>query len=249
MSDRVAEWRTALGTSAALWSAGGRHEVQRDWWLAFSGANCVDYNAVLCHGPDCARGLVEHVAAVRAAKVPAVIMVAGAALAMTNALSGEGWVCVGARPFMALTDIGGEADPDVRRLRPNELADAQAMIGDAFAVEQQFAAVALPTVAATEPTREAWGLFVGGELVSCTAAVTVDDTLTIWSMATPPKQQRNGYGRRLLSAVLAHGREAGATTSLLYASPEGESLYRSIGYSVVEYWQVWSRARWIFPPA
>ena len=95
---------------------------------------------------------------------------------------------------------------------------------------------------------KAWGLFQAGELVSCAAVVTVDDTIAIWSMATPHDRQRHGYGRRLLSAIHAAGRDAGATTSVLYASPEGEPLYRSIGYAVAEYWQVWSRARWVFPP-
>jgi hypothetical protein len=32
---------------------------------------------------------------------------------------------------------------------------------------------------------------------------------------------------------------------LLQSSAAGESLSRSVGYEVVEYWQVWSRPRWV----
>jgi GNAT superfamily N-acetyltransferase len=246
--DPIPGWRTTLGASAALWSAGGRLEVEPHRWLAFSGARAVDYNAILCHGPDGAADLARSLEEVRAAKVPAVIMVAGAALGMTNLLAGEGWVCVGAKPLMVMTDVRGDVDPTVRRLRPEELPAAHEMISLAFDVTVQLAEVALPSVAADAPRREAWGLFEGDELRSCVAAVTVDDTLVIWSMATPPDLQRRGYGRRLLSTILASSRDAGVTTAVLYASPPGEPLYRSIGFRLVEHWQVWSRARWVFPP-
>jgi ribosomal protein S18 acetylase RimI-like enzyme len=68
---------------------------------------------------------------------------------------------------------------------------------------------------------------------------------TVWSMSTPPDQQRRGYGDRLLRAVLSNVVEAGSEEILLYSSPSGERLYRSVGFRVVEYWQQWSRPRWI----
>ena len=114
-SDALREWRAALGASTKLWAA-GCHEVEADWWVAFSGANSFDNNAILYHGDDGACGLAQSVEEVRAAKVPAVIMVAGAALGMTNVLARADWVCVGARPLMVMTDIHGECDPDVRPL-------------------------------------------------------------------------------------------------------------------------------------
>jgi GNAT superfamily N-acetyltransferase len=147
-----------------------------------------------------------------------------------------------------MTEINAVADRDARRLQPDELAAAQAIISDAFDVAPKFAEVALPSVSEKNPKREAWGVFDRGELVSCVGAVTVEDTIVIWSMATPRELQGQGYGRRVLSTVLAESREAGATTSILYASAPGEPLYRSVGYTVVEHWQVWSRPRWVFPP-
>ncbi len=246
--DAVAGWRTALGRSAVLWAAGGTHVVEPGWWMAFSGAKSVDYNAVLCHGAEGARDLRRSLEAVRAAKVPAVIMVAGPALYAVNLLAAEGWVCVDAKPLMVTTDLRGTVDPAARRLQPEELEAAQGLIGDAFDVPPPLAAVALPSVSADAPPREAWGLYAGDRLVSCVGVVTIDDTVVIWSMATPAAHQRQGYGRRLLSTVLETKRDARATTSVLYASAPGEPLYRALGYTVVEHWQVWSRPRWVFPP-
>ena len=60
--------------------------------------------------------------------------------------------------------------------------------------------------------------------------------------------RRRGYARRLMSTVLAAYRKEGATAALLYASPLGVSMYQALGYRIVEHWQVWSRARWVFPP-
>jgi GNAT superfamily N-acetyltransferase len=245
----VRTWRTQLGVSTKLWAAQGHHVVEDDWWIALSKTKSVDYNAILCHGDNGAEAFARSLNEVRDANVPAVIMVAGAALGMTNALNREGWVCVGAKPLMVMTDIDAVADPDARRLQPEELADAQAIISDAFDVAPKFAEIALPSVAASDPTREAWGVFDDGALVSCVGAVTVDNTIVIWSMATPRALQGRGYGRRLLSSVLAASRANGADTSILYASAPGEPLYRSVGYTVVEHWQVWSRPRWVFPPA
>ena len=86
--DVVSRWRTLLGVSASLWAGSGRVEVEPEWWLAFSGAKTADFNVILCHGLDGARDLARSLEEVRTAKVPAVIVVSGAALGMTNLLAG-----------------------------------------------------------------------------------------------------------------------------------------------------------------
>jgi ribosomal protein S18 acetylase RimI-like enzyme len=244
----VAGWRDALGESAQLWADGGRHVVAPGYWLALSGAKSVDYNVALCHGPEGATDLARALDEIRTAQVPAVIMVAGPALGWTNLLAGEGWVCVDAKPFMVMTDLPDAIDPAARRLLPGELPRAHQMLADVFDVALPLAQRAIPSVSATGPTREAWGLFEGDELVSCVGVVVVDRTVAVWSLATPAGYRRRGYGRRLMSTVLAAHHRNGATTAVLYASPLGVSMYQALGYRIVEYWQVWSRSRWVFPP-
>jgi GNAT superfamily N-acetyltransferase len=78
------------------------------------------------------------------------------------------------------------------------------------------------------------------------ATVVVDSVLAVWSMATRPDLQRQGYGRRLLSTALAQAASEGVTESLLLATPAGEALFRALGYRVMEHWQQWSRPRWVW---
>ena len=80
------------------------------------------------------------------------------------------------------------------------------------------------------------------------ASVTIaveDGLAVVWSMATRSECQGRGYGRRLLETVLRHQFDRGATGSLLHSSVAGERLYRSLGYAVVDYLQLWSRPRWV----
>jgi GNAT superfamily N-acetyltransferase len=244
--DLVAHWRSCLGAGASLWA--NRVEVEPGWWLAFSGVKSVDFNAILCHGRDGARDLGLALEAVRDAKVPAVIAVGGPALGFTNLLADAEWVCVGARPFEVMREVGGEADPAVRRLGAHELAPAHDIVAGAFDLTPAMAELALSGAGAGSSQHEVWGIFEDAELRACVGVVAFDDVMAIWSLATPPALRRRGYGRRLMSAVHAAKRDDGVRTSLLWASPDAEALYRKLGYTIVEYHQVWSRRRWIFPP-
>jgi ribosomal protein S18 acetylase RimI-like enzyme len=82
-------------------------------------------------------------------------------------------------------------------------------------------------------------------LVSSFTSVVEDGLVVVWSMATRVECQGRGYGRRLLEAALSSELEQGAVGSLLQSSAAGKKLYRSLGYTDVEYWQLWSRPRWV----
>jgi predicted acetyltransferase len=64
-------------------------------------------------------------------------------------------------------------------------------------------------------------------------------------MATAHAYRRQGNGARLLASVLADAAASGARCGVLYASPDGEQMYRSLGYAAREYCQIWSRPRWV----
>lgn len=65
-----------------------------------------------------------------------------------------------------------------------------------------------------------------------------DEVVTVWCMATRPRQQRSGFGRALLAHVLAAARDDGARTGLLGGSAAGEPLYRQTGWTTVEHWRI-----------
>lgn len=53
----------------------------------------------------------------------------------------------------------------------------------------------------------------------------------IANMCTDPAYRRRGYGRATLLALLAWLRSTGITAVDLHATPDGESLYRSLGFT------------------
>ena len=223
----IADARTCYGWSTSAWSASGRLQVEDDWWVALSGTLHVDYNLALLHGPTSpgvTPGLIQEVTA---ARVPSLIMLAGAGLAAAEALRDAGWVCTGALPFMAR--IGGPAvdDPDVRQL---------------------VSALDVEGPEAREDCR-LFGLFEDGVLRSCSFTQWVEGRYSVgWALSTAPDQQRSGYGRRLLRASTHHRIHGGGPpVALLMATPVAERLYREERYVTLEYWQIWSRARWVLP--
>ncbi len=232
MPAELPELRSRLGESAALWAR--QVQVEDGRWRAFSDAFSPRYNLVLCHGAGLLAGTLDEVAA---AGRPAIVMVAGAA---RGEVPDDGdWVPVAEMPFMARELTGDLAeDPAVRRLEAAELPAARTLIAEVFGLHERLALTALPPDAAER--HHVWGAFAG-ELASCAITVAVGDCLAVWSMATAPALRRQGHARRVLSTALAR---AGARTSLLYAPIEAEPFYRSLGYEVLERWQLWTRRRW-----
>jgi GNAT superfamily N-acetyltransferase len=239
--------RARFGLSAELWAGNGSVDVRPDGWLALSRADAVDYNVAAAYGSG--ERLEELLGAVSAADVPAVVMVAGPALGEVQRLVDTGWVCIGSRAFMRLALAGGDAvsgASTVRRLGPDELEAVRALVGEVYDLPRELTGVAIPEDAVHDPARTLWGCHDdSGALMACLAAVRIEDTLAIWSMATAPAERRRGYGRDLVQAVLADAAARGATECLLHSSGEGEPLYYELGFEELERWQMWSRPRWV----
>ena len=89
------------------------------------------------------------------------------------------------------------------------------------------------------PGVDAWLLRENGRAVAALVATADPDLVAIWSMAVAPEHQRQGRGAHLLRAVLGHYALEGATVACLVATPEGERLYRSVGFEPIEQLQVW----------
>jgi GNAT superfamily N-acetyltransferase len=247
MARTPVELRRHLGAAARLWSAPAHHTVEPEWWTAFSGEIGVDYNVACCHSSD-NDVLVDHcLQPLLDLKKPGIVMLAGPGLATAQKLIDAGWAVVEALPLMLLE---GSDPPDVdgagvRALTEEDLPEARALLADTYSMSDAAAAVAVPVQAVQDPDLGAWGIFDGDRMVSMFTGATEDGLLVVWSMTTRPPDQGKGYGRRLLAAVLRSQFDEGIQGSLLQSSPPGERLYRGLGYQVVEYWQLWSRPRWM----
>jgi GNAT superfamily N-acetyltransferase len=243
-------WRV-LGSAARLWAKPGLLEVHDEWWTAFSGQRNVNYNLACCHSPR-AEVLTEHcLEPTLALKKPAVIMLAGPGLATAPKLVDSGWITVGALPLMTLVQpvLSGTVTAEGRRLERDELPLARELLADNYGLDAATAEAAIPDSAVDSADMGVWGLFAEGQLVSCVTTVVEDGLVVIWSMATRTDCQKRGYGRMLLETVFAPLFAEGATGSLLHSSVVGETLYRQVGFTVVEYLQLWSRSRWVLGTA
>ncbi len=259
--DYVAALRDHLGESSRLW--GGPHptcHVEPGYWQMLSNLRAIDYNVVGVHGEEgslIGRALEE----IESARVPALVMVAGPALARVGELIDAGWTCFTASPLMALelpapgSGRGEPEDAAVRRIATRELAELRGVVTETFELAERLGPICVPDEVALPPGRarhpgsrvryDAFGLFLEDGLVSAVLTASVGTSACLWAMATPPGRQRQGYGRRLLLAVTARLAEAGSERAVLLSSAAGRRLYGSLGFVVHDHWQVWTKKRWL----
>jgi GNAT superfamily N-acetyltransferase len=246
MGRNRSELRQALGNGARLWSSPDLHQVHPEWWVACSGELNVNYNVACCQSSDndvlvecCLQPILD-------LRKPGIIMLAGPGLATAQKLAEAGWVCVGGLPLMLLTELAAPiGEGGGRALSMDELPAARELLIDTYGLDDGSASAAVPDLAVEDGSMGVWGLFEGDRLVSAFTSTLEDGLMIVWSMATRINCQGRGYGRRLLGSVLGEARAGSASGSLLQSSVAGEKLYRDLGYSVVEHWQLWSRPRWV----
>jgi GNAT superfamily N-acetyltransferase len=221
--------------------------------MTLSGAAHADFNVGVCHGSSI-DGLDECLQQIKELGAPAKIMLCGASLGNARRLVDEGWICIRAFPFMVAQLREGAVDPGVRRLSLSELPAFRSLFQSAYHANPSTSELAIPERAGTDGTdltddsigdTSAWGLFADDEMVAGMTTVRVEENLCVFSMATPRNLQRRGYAGRLLNDVLARGAAEGLERALLNSTTAGERLYLSAGFCVLEYWQIWSRSRWV----
>lgn len=200
-------------------------------------------NSVLVSGSN-PEYIANVIALLESTKIRAELLVAGAALNNVQVLVDAGWVCIGARPFMrrwCRSQYGSRSVITMVRelVSVDDLVTARRVVADAFG-----SAPDLP-LTSTDHVR-VWGVYLDGDIVSCATTVEVGDTVVVWDVATRPKYQRRGYSGAILDAI--HERFAmnpGVRQFILLSSHEGFRLYESRGYEVLDWWQAWSRPRWV----
>ena len=244
---QIPDARTGSGKATGVWAEAGIHEVHDDWWIALSATPYVDYNLALLHGDTAVAAAPEVIERVTAAKVPAVIMLAGAGLTAAHALQDAEWVCTGALPFMARDRGPAAHHPDARELVRAELPEARRLAGRAFGVPDEVGSIIFADNALGRAGTRVWGVFDKGELRCCSVSRWEGGYSAGWGLSTDPAFQRSGYARRLLRASAAHRLESGPPIALLMATPEGQRLYEQEGYVTLEHWQIWSKRRWVLP--
>lgn len=211
-------------------------------WLLLSGASSPDMNFAFLHSEDPDR-LREAVTEIERRGLNALLMLAGGGKALAPLVPGT-FQHVGQMPMMSKPLDDQDVDDErVRRATSDDRAAVEAVILAAYGLPRD--AVELAVAPLGQPAGgplSIWVLEQDGEVVSAVTATRVEDTVGLWTMATPPAHQRNGYGRALLAAVLAQARRDGAVLGLLGATPAGLPLYASTGWEVDESWDLYVNA-------
>jgi GNAT superfamily N-acetyltransferase len=236
--------RSSLGRQLKPWTTLGEMGAGDNWWSIVSGAQSADANMSLIFDAS-AESLDSALEVVSRVGVPSLALLAGLGLAHAARLPERGFALAGTMPLMAISlDVAQPRSAlstglEFRKAYVKQDTDSIiSLLHESFEMPPEACAFVVSPEIAESPGIYFWLLLDQGQPVCTVTTTTEEGILGIWSMATPPRAQRKGYGQTLLSQVMQEHVQHGERVGVLGASPAGEPLYRRIGFEVVEYWQV-----------
>jgi GNAT superfamily N-acetyltransferase len=179
-----------------------------------------------------------------AAKVNGTIKLFGAGLGVASHLLSKGWVPRSTSPLMmwradnSLDNFNLRDGLTVERFPSTD--ESRQILWDLFVIvygsapdEMRDAFIKMFVV---HPDDYTYALKKDGEIVSIVTAVHQGDYVGIWSMATPPAHQKQGYGAELLKYVMKKHAELGGKDFALVATDAGKVLYDKLGWETIEHY-------------
>lgn len=233
--------REQMGISLRSWvvSPDMDHEIHAGSWHFLSGIPSPAVNMAMVYDDDPAV-MDRTLKAITDLHIPAVLFLASNGKSLAKDLS-ETWKKITLFTLMTkeLYAHAREFDQRVSLASVSDSENVAQLLEESFNVDP--GTYKFVFEAAQDPTSavDVWTLNVNGTIVSTVTTIVVDDALALWCMATPPRYERQGYGRALLEDVLARFAAKGAKTGLLCASPAGKPLYDSNGWVAQEEWDVY----------
>lgn len=212
----------------------------------FSSSHVASHNILLVFSSTAKRELVEELAVeLEKTGLPFSIQLRpNLRWSMNDVASRLSLKCVSRPPCMALDDLthlSALTVPEltVRPLDPNEAEVHWAIVSTAFAVPEDLLAIRItPEVLSMCGVR----CFVG-EIDSLPVAtglgVASDRFVGVFNVATLPGYRTRGYGAAIVTKILADARSTSATCGYLTATSMGQTLYRRLGFQVLENWELW----------
>jgi GNAT superfamily N-acetyltransferase len=232
-----------VGAGCALWAGDRGVRLEPGEWFGFSGERAVEYNLALCRRPDRVEATRDTILDLGQ---PAILMLGGAALGDAQMLVGSSWVCVGSVSLMARPIEDVEQPADARALARDEWDMAREVVCEAFGMPAEMARLALPDAELSRPGRDLWGAFsADGRVAAVVGTILVEDAVCLWSVATLPDAQGQGLGARVVDAALHGAGSTGARLAVVQAAAGADGFYANRGFSTAEFWQQWSRPRWV----
>ncbi len=122
-----------------------------------------------------------------------------------------------------------------------DLSNALVVVAAGFqAPHARFAPTYVPKVAQLEGLRF-YLASSEGEFVSTAIGYTLNDTVGIFNVATPPSHRGQGYGQAVTGAAVVGGFDAGATLAWLQAPALSRPLYARLGFRDVITYMTYAR--------
>lgn len=209
------------------------------WELTSSNSRFAMLNGVLIQSAR--KDLVAEVmAALTEQNIPADIRLVGPGVSQIAALAEHGYRNLGATPFMlweadsSIESFHMRDGLTVRRLSEGDIDAMCAIYMDVYGMNDEVIRDFKRMLFAS-PNDYTYGLFKENEMVSLVTAMVHEDTVGIWSMGTPTKHQKNGYGKELLMHIMQSHARMGAKKFFLHASSAGKFLYDKCGWITLDY--------------
>lgn len=205
-------------------------------WLGLSGVPAfADFNmaAVAYNAPTSL--LNEYVREIRTRGLSAILIVDAASESLSTAarelgLTPAGTVPVMLRPAAPITPV--PRGFTVRKATREDVPVANALTTAAFALERDNVDRVITPEYLSESV-ETWLVLDKGTAIGCGTFVRTANTVGVYTMSTPPDQQRRGVGRAVLEHAMQYYQEAGVESFTLEATAQGKHLYEQVGFRTV----------------
>lgn len=219
--------------------------LTRDCVLGLTGEPSPDFNRLtLGAGPEAETFLISSVARARARGLPMIaVMPPRVAEALAPVAMQLGLAPVGTSPLMVLR-AGTPVTPSrrvkiTRALGPELVAIAGDLAAAAFDSPRDVLARCIDVCVTETAGVETWIAWDGERPMSAVTVTPTGNTAGISLMATPPDRQRGGWGRALLTQVMADYRRRGVVRFHLGATEAGLRLYESLGFTTIASLSAW----------
>lgn len=218
--------------------------LEGDGWSAgVSGIPIELFNGALVY-KNRTEAVDEVIEAFESANCPGTIKLFGSGQAVAGHLIDKGWVPRSTSPLMmwkadnSLDAFTLREGLSVERLPSTD--ENRKILWDIFVIcygeAPDLMRDTFLKVFVVHPADHTYALKKNGEIVSIVTAVVQDDYVGIWSMATPPDHQKNGFGGELLKYVMKLHTEIGAKDFALVATDAGKVLYDKLGWQTIEHY-------------
>jgi N-acetylglutamate synthase len=203
--------------------------------IALSGAPAADLNMVFLTRGASAEEREKALGAVANKGVDTILIIEEGAEELRAWAAGQDLTEVGQMPIMerAAGDVSPLAGLNVRIAAPDEVGTANRLAASAFGLDKEACNLALPQRALENESNYLWLAEDETGPVGCGIFVHSGNHVGIYTMSTPPEQQRRGIGRAILDTAMVHYQDQGVERFTLGATEKGYPLYERAGFEVV----------------